>query len=582
MAEEKVYWDPENPYGSELIANSLVERGVEIVFTLEGGHTMAALNALNDKGVKIVGTRREDGAVYAALGYAMATGKTGVCILTAGMPTIAGWAITNASWGQIPLVIISGANESFAEGLHVLQEMDQVPFAQASFAKAAYHVTRWDRIPQLLDWAFTQAETGIPGCSFIDIPIDIVATKGKAEDLKKFPCGGHTTARPAGEPKLIKEAVKMLAEAKKPLISVAYLAVASKAADEFKQFVELTMIPVEGCMGLLGENPCNLSSNVAAADADVVLVLGKQSMGLQRPYPGKMIVVYPQAEDFGHCYEVDLSIVGDVKVVLQQMIEEVKKVKFPDAQAWLKELEGRRAGMLGYHLDIVEKNKGKKPIHPAVLTKAVLDYVKEPEFRKKLILSYDGADIMVWWFRFTSSYGIPNDYPGQVVSIMAAQNSLGSVGTGIATCIGAGLGRPDKFIFGTAYGDGSLGYFLIELETMARENIPAVFVVSNNAAWGMVYADQRRIWGRDNAPGAFFQPKIRYDIAAEGLGCAKGEFVEDDADLPAALDRAYKRAVKEKKPVLVNVVTDPNVYTAQYPWWLLPATAAGEPFKDAA
>ena len=130
-----------------------------------------------------------------------------------------------------------------------------------------------------------------------------------------------------------------------------------------------------------------------------------------------------------------------------------------------------------------------------------------------------------------------------------------------------------------AQGDGSLGYHLIELETMVRLNIPAVIVVSNNSAWGMVYADQRRVWGRDSTPGAGLGNKTRYEVASEGLGCAKGEYVENPDEIRPALERALERAKAHRKPVLVNVITDVNTYIQPWPWWLLPETEGGEPFK---
>ena len=139
---EPLYWDAEHPWGSELAANFLGDRGVDCVFTLCGGHTEVLLKSLADKGVKVIGTRTESAAVHAAAGYAVASGKTGVVILTAGMSTLAAWAIMNITRGQVPVVLIAGATESYADGLRGRQEMDQVAFARASFAKEAFHVTR--------------------------------------------------------------------------------------------------------------------------------------------------------------------------------------------------------------------------------------------------------------------------------------------------------------------------------------------------------------------------------------------------------------------------------------------------------
>lgn len=95
----------------------------------------------------------------------------------------------------------------------------------------------------------------------------------------------------------------------------------------------------------------------------------------------------------------------------------------------------------------------------------------------------------------------------------------------------------------------------------------------------MVYADERRIWGKTVRSGAFFQENVHYEKAAEGLGCAQGEFVTKPDEIRPALDRALDRAKKESKPVLVNCITDPNVYIIPWGWWLLPETAEGEPYQ---
>jgi acetolactate synthase-1/2/3 large subunit len=150
---------------------------------------------------------------------------------------------------------------------------------------------------------------------------------------------------------------------------------------------------------------------------------------------------------------------------------------------------------------------------------------------------------------------------------------------GLGMALGAICARPGKFLLIPTMGDGALGYHFMELETLARLKIPAVIVVHNNSNWGMVYADQRRIWGRQENTGSFFSENLRYEKAAEALGCAPGEFVTAPEQIRPSLDKAYETALRESKPVLVNVMTDPNIYVIPFPWWSLPATEKGEPFK---
>jgi acetolactate synthase-1/2/3 large subunit len=145
--------------------------------------------------------------------------------------------------------------------------------------------------------------------------------------------------------------------------------------------------------------------------------------------------------------------------------------------------------------------------------------------------------------------------------------------------IGSACARPGKLLLIPVMGDGALGYHFMELETLANLNVPAVIVVHNNSAWGMVYADQRRIWGRTEHTGSAFSPDLHYEKAAEALGCAPGEFVQEPAQIRPALEKAYRTARQTNKPVLVNVITDANIYIMPFPWWNLPATDKGEPFS---
>jgi acetolactate synthase-1/2/3 large subunit len=575
----KLYWDGKRPWGHELVANTLVEHGVECVFSLTGGHIAPMLTAIGERGIKVVGTRTEAAAVLAATGYAITSGKVGVACITAGMLGFAHAAMLTATWGQAPVVVISGASESYADGMRSLQEVDQIPIAHSAQVKEAFHCTRWERIPQMVTWAFKAAQSGVPGCAFVDIPVDILSSQGDPALFSRFSTC-VVESKPAGDPKLIRAAVKTLAAARKPLINIGRLGAASGAGEEVKKFVELTGIPIDTCMGTLGSHPLNISF-LMCFDADVVLTLGKASQGIEgalnaNMYTGKIIAVYPEAADMGRCYQIDMGIVGDVKLVLQQMIEEAKKVKFPDFSEWVKELRALQEGSKAMFMEIAENNN--KPIHPARLTRDTIDWMFDNNLYKDSVMAVDGGDCIYWWVVFSSAYGIPAEYPGQVVGLPALQMTLGAVGMGLGMVIGAACARPDKFVCIPTMGDGAFGYHLSELETLARLRVPTVIVVHNNNSWSMVYSDQRRIWGRDQKTGSFFSESTHYEKAAEALGCAPGEFVTEPDQIRPALDRAYKTALRERKPVVVNVITDPNIYIMPFPWWSLPATEKGEPY----
>jgi thiamine pyrophosphate-dependent acetolactate synthase large subunit-like protein len=264
---------------------------------------------------------------------------------------------------------------------------------------------------------------------------------------------------------------------------------------------------------------------------------------------------------------------------MRQMIEEVKKYHFPDRAEWIQSALERREGMQYQFDSIAEEAFNRVPVHPTVLTKSTVDWLVENQLTQKSIMAIDGGDNIYWWAMLAGVHGIPMEFANQVAGSMSLALTLGSVGMAIPLAIGSAVAYPGKLLLIPTMGDGSIGYHLAELETMARLRIPAVIVVHNNGGWGMVYADQRRIWGKQAHSGSLFSDSIHYEKAAEGLGCATGEFVTKPDEIRPALDRALERALKESKPVVVNCVTDINAYIIPWGWWLLPESAQGEPYE---
>jgi acetolactate synthase-1/2/3 large subunit len=579
---EPLYWNPKKPWGHELVVNTLLEQGVEYIFTLTGGHIAPLLTAAEQKGIKVVSCHTEEAAVLAAIGYAVQSNKVGVACLTAGMTGYAHPAILNANWGQVPVVILNGAAESYAEGTRTLQEYDTKAVARSAEVKEAFRCTVWERIPQMTTWAFKAATGLIPGVGYIEYPIDLLCSTGDPEKIKKWTTT-VSKSRAQGDPELIKQAVQILLTGEHPAINVGRLANYAGAGPEIREFVKLTGIPVDGCNGTVGTNPLN---NLGPTNGmvDVGLVLGKLQTGIEggllfNPFPGaKLVSVYPEPTDIGRVYPVELGIVGDVKLVMRQMIEEAKKYKFPDYTDWVDLLKGSGEGTRYMFDTIADEAVTRMPMHPATAAKTVVDWVIENKINKEAIFAPDGANNMYWYFMFATYHGITNEYPHQTVMTGGNAHSLGNIGASLACAVGAACAHPDKFLMIPSVGDGTFYYHAVELETLARLNVPAVVVVHNNNAFSMVYDDQRRVWGKKARAGSFFQEKLHYEWVGEGLGCAKGEFVEKPDDIVPALDRAYARAKKEKKPVVVTVMTDANVYLMEYGWWMLPPGPDGDPY----
>lgn len=578
------YWDTDNPWGQELIVNRLLEEGVEYIFALTGGHILAVLNSAHEKGIKVVSARSEDGAVLAAVGYALATGKVGVAAFGAGMIPMAVNGACNAAMGQVPVVIISGAERSDSEDRKMVQGSDILPFARAAYCKSAYRVNKWPRIPDMISRAFQDATAGTPGCAFIEIPKDIMVSRGNPADFETYPFT-RTRARSAGDPADVARAVELIAGAEKPSLYVDRQAHAANTADEIKRLVELTGMPVEKDTGTLGSHPCNVGTVgqfPMAADSDVVLLLGRMAQSLKGsatalPYTGKIISVYTEPEDIGRCNDVEVAIAGDSKLVLQQIIAGLEGRDLPDHSEWVQELRDRRDHGYAQLQQMAEGFSNHAPVHPAVVACESVRWFVDRNLHVEASRVEDGGDSMIWWWNALGGAGIAQHRPAQAIGLGSLAYSFGAIGSGPAFAVGMVAARPDDFLLIPCMGDGAIGYQTAELETIARLGAHGVMIIYNNDGWGMVYSNQRNIWGRNETPGSFFAPNIRYDIMTQGLGWAEGEYVTVPNDVRPALDRAYERAVNERKMVCVNITTDPNAFLLGMTM-KMPQTAAGEEY----
>ncbi|MGI5927960.1 MAG: thiamine pyrophosphate-binding protein, partial [Thermacetogeniaceae bacterium] len=543
---EPLYGNPKRPYGFELITDVLVEQNVECIFSLAGNSTVSLLKTIEDKGIEVVGCRTEQGAVLAATGYAVSSGRVGVAILTAGYSNVAHLGMLNAARGHVPVVVIAGCNATTVDELRSQQEYDQKPMAKSADVKAAYHVARGERIPQMLSWAFNAATSGIPGVAFIDIAQDVIKGQIDAASLSDYPVC-NMNAKTYGDPGQIRKAIDLLTIAKKPAIYVGRLGEAPDISDELKELVNMTGIPVDTLHGVLGSHPLNLPN--CAGQADVILMVGKANAGYKTEpgpcqYTGKIISVYPDTVNFGHSYPIEIGIAGDVKLVMKQIVKAAKGIKFPDYSPWVKQLTDAREGMKTMLDRLAQKHMNDNPIHPAVAAKKSCDFILRHDIYGKSVVVIDGADSMVFYLTYASSYGIVPQYPGQIVSMITIENAT-AVGLGLAMAVGAATAHPDKLLYIPVVGDGSLGYNLAEIETLARLNVPAVIVVWNNNSWGMVWQDMRRIYGRNVRSGCFFSDEVHYEKVGEGLGGINGGFIKQSGDLSLALDKAYEMAMRE-------------------------------------
>jgi thiamine pyrophosphate-dependent acetolactate synthase large subunit-like protein len=527
--------------GNELLVKALKNEGVDTIFYLASAPTAESAKLFFEGGIRLIGFRHEQGAAFAAHAYSRVSGRPGVCCAEAG-PGVTNLVtgVGNAFVDAVPLVALGALNTLFGKGMGSFQELDQVSILKP-ITKWTDQVNNPKRIPELINKAFRIATGGQPGPVYVDLPMEILAAEVDENEIL-FPKNPHTPARSLGDPDRVKQALALLADARRPLILTGTGVLWSGASAELREFVELTGIPFyttpQGRGVIPEDHPlCFLSArNMAFREADVVLVVGTRfnfivSYGMPPRWAPdlKVIQVDVAEEEIGRNRPVNVGIVGDAKMVLRQLIEEAHPVfRGRGELSWAgklrqqdKSLQEKSAALL---------NSDQIPIHPLRLCKELRDFMD-----REAILAVDGHDTLNF-----ARQSIPTFIPGHRVN--AGPN--GCMGVAIPYGLGAKAAKPGAQVIALS-GDGSFGMNGFEIDTAVRNHLPVLIVVNNNGGW----CAEGLMFGRELGFG-------RYEKVAEALG-AHGEYVERPQDIRPALERAAK-AVAGGKPAVVNVVTDPK------------------------
>jgi acetolactate synthase-1/2/3 large subunit len=527
--------------GNELLVKALKNEGVDTIFYLASAPTAESAKLFFEGGIRLVGFRHEQGAAFAAHAYSRISGRPGVCCAEAG-PGVTNLVtgIGNAFVDAVPLVALGALNTLFGKGMGSFQELDQVSLLKP-ITKWTDQVNNPKRIPELINKAFRIATSGQPGPVYVDLPMEILAAEVDEHEIL-FPKNPHSPARSLGDPDRVKQALALLAEARRPLILTGSGVLWSGASAELKEFVELTGIPFyttpQGRGVIPEDHPlCFLSArNTAFREADVVLVVGTRfnfivSYGMPPRWAPdlKIIQVDIAEEEIGRNRPVNIGIVGDAKMVLRQLIEEARPVfRGRDELSWVGKLRQQDQSLQEKSAALL--NSDQIPIHPLRLCKELREFMD-----REAILAVDGHDTLNF-----ARQSIPTFLPGHRVN--AGPN--GCMGVAIPYGLGAKVAKPGAQVIALS-GDGSFGMNGFEIDTAVRHNLPVLIVVNNNGGW----CAEGLMFGRELGFG-------RYEKVAEALG-AYGEYVERPQDIRPALERAAK-AVAGGKPAVINVVTDPR------------------------
>ncbi len=547
--------------GAQAVMKSLEMLDVDTVFGYPGGAILPAYDPLIEAGFEHVLVRHEQGAIHMAEGYAHATNRVGVCIVTSGpAATNLVTGLTDAMMDSVPVLAITGQVASTAIGSDAFQEAD-VTGITMPITKHNELVSSAERIPEAIKEAFHVARSGRPGPVLVDIPKDILnATfEWHWDDRVDLP-GYKPTVR--GHGKMVREALDLIARAERPVIYAGGGLVRARAAVELERFASLLGLPVVTTLMARGVLPDTHELFVgmpgmhghyvgvrALQETDLLITLGAR---FDDRVTGQLATFAPEAKvihvdvdpaEIGKNRPVDVPIVGDVKVVLEQLLtvleEKQRKGQFeelvPDATAWRAHLDALKAQ---HPLRVDQPEQGV--LKPQSAIRAVYDV-----WGDEAVYVAGVGQHQMW-----AAQHIPYTRAGQWIN----SGGLGTMGFAVPAAIGAkvGVGRDVPVI--AIDGDGCFQMTFQEIAAAVQHDIPVVFVVINNGYLGMVRQWQSLFYEDRLSQVALPQDLPDLLKLADAYGIP-GFRIDRIEDLHTTLEKA--RAITDQ-PVLVECRVDPD------------------------
>jgi acetolactate synthase-1/2/3 large subunit len=542
--------------GAGILVRALTDIGVDVVFGYPGG---AVLNIYDElfKSTKLrhILTRHEQGAVHMADGYARASGKTGVCLVTSGpgaTNTVTG--IATAYMDSIPIVVFTGQVPTLMIGNDAFQEADIVGITRPC-TKHNYLVKETKDLARIIKEAFFLASTGRPGPVLVDIPKDVLASAEEYALPNEIHVRGyHPTYQ--GHPKQVESAIRLLKEKERPVIYTGGGAILSGASAELAEFARLLGIPVTTTlmgmgafpgtdplyMGMLGMHG-TYCANMAISHSDLILALGAR---FDDRVTGKIDEFAPHAKiihvdidptSIQKNVPVDIPIVGDLKDVLKKMIKLTKGTK--EAASFREKIapwrEQVRKWARTHPLSYKHQPKGK--IKPQYVVEQIYALTKG-----QAIITTEVGQNQMWAAQFYK-YDRPRTF--------LSSGGLGTMGYGFPAAIGAQVAMPGRLVVDVA-GDGSIQMNIQELATAVQYRLPVKVVILNNGALGMV-----RQWQELFFQGKYSQtclPRIPDFVKlAEAYGAAGFRATRTEE-----VTGVLKKGFAVDGPAFMDIVTDPN------------------------
>ncbi|MEV6632414.1 thiamine pyrophosphate-binding protein [Actinoplanes sp. NPDC051470] len=539
--------DPDTISGGHLVAKALKAEGVDVIFTLCGGHIIDIYDGCIDEGIEVVDVRHEQVAAHAADGYARITGKPGVAVVTAGPGTTdAVTGVANAFRAESPMLLIGGQGALSQHKMGSLQDLPHVDMMQP-ITKFAATVPHTSRSADMVSMAFRECYNGAPGPSFLEIPRDVLDAEVKLADCT-IPAPGRYRAstKSAGDPAAVEALAGLIARSEKPAILLGTQVWTGRGTDAAIEMVRKLNVPAYMNGAARGTLPpgdphhFHLSRRYAFNNADLIIIVGtpfdfRMGYGRRLPATAKVVQIDMDYRTVGKNRDIDLGIVGDPGAVLAAVTQASHR---RNRQAWFDELRAEETA--AYQKRLPRQLSDADPIHPLRLAHEINEFLTEDS-----IFIGDGGDIVTF-----SGGVVQPKAPGHWMD----PGPLGTLGVGIPFAMAAKYARPDSEVV-CLFGDGAFSLTGWDFETMVRFGLPFVGVVGNNSSMNQIRYGQRRKYGEARERVGNTLGDVHYDKFAEMLG-GYGEEVRDPAQIAPALRRARESGL----PSLINVWVDPDAY----------------------
>jgi acetolactate synthase-1/2/3 large subunit len=596
-------------HGGDMIASALAAQGTRFLFTLCGGHISPILTGCKARGIRVIDTRHEATAVFAADAVARLTGRPGVAAVTAGpglTNTIT--AVKNAQIAQSPVVLLGGAAPTVLKGRGALQDIDQLA-AIRSYVKWAAAVRRVRDLVPMVEQAFREAQSGVPGPVFVECPIDLLYDEATVRRLYGAGGGGRSLAEraikfylnarvnrifaraeqiqvagkiapalPEPDPALVEQVADRLRRAERPVLLVGSQALLdAPAAAELARAVERLGMPVylSGmARGLLGaSHPLQLrhKRREALRAADFVLLAGvpcdfRLDYGRQIRRGATYVAANRSPHDLRLNRRPTIGVLGDPGLFLRRLADALEQptAKAPRAprlgslnlswRPWrlggsIQPLptQAERAQRWGAWLAELRARDDARNAEIASQAHAPSDKVNPVHLCREIAAAHGPGAVVV---------GDGGDFVATASYIVSPGGPLtwldpgafGTLGVGAGFALGAKLCRPDSEVW-VLFGDGALGYSIAEFDTFVRHGVPIVAVVGNDAGWTQIARDQIDILKDD--VGTVLAPTDYHRVVA-GFGAAG--LALDDPELAGEVLQQARALAASGTPVLVNAL----------------------------